>query len=44
MPNIRIGLINCQSICIKSDEFSDVEKDVGVVVIIENRMTSDISE
>ena len=28
--NVNIGLINCQSICNKSDEISDVVKDVDL--------------
>ena len=38
VQNVRIGLINCQSICTKSDEISDAVKnmDLDALVITEN--------
>jgi hypothetical protein len=32
--NVSVGLINCQSICIKSDEISDVVKDMDLDTIV----------
>jgi len=41
MRNVNIGPIHCQSICNKSDEISDVVKDVdvGAFVITETWLT-----
>ena len=34
IQNVNIGLINCQSICNKSDEISDVVKDMDLDVFV----------
>jgi len=34
LQNVSIGIINCQSICNKSDETSDVVKDMNLDVLI----------
>jgi len=34
VQNVSIGLINCQSICNKSDEISDVVKDMNLDVLV----------
>ena len=45
VQNVSIGLINCQSICNKSDEISDVVKDMDldVLVITETWLTRNVS-
>ena len=46
VQNISIGLINCESICNKSDQISDVVKDMDldVLVITETWMTGNVSD
>jgi hypothetical protein len=45
VQNVSIGLINCQSICNKSDEISDVIKDMDLdaLVITETLLTGNAS-
>jgi len=46
VQNVSIGLINCQSICNKSDEISDVVKDMDLdaLVITEIWLTGNVSD
>ena len=46
VPNVTIGLINCQSICNKSDVISDVVKDMDldVIVITATWLTGNVSD
>ena len=46
VQNVSIGLINCQSICNKSDEISDVVKDMDLdaLVITETSLTGNVSD
>ncbi|KAK2138836.1 hypothetical protein LSH36_2340g00003, partial [Paralvinella palmiformis] len=46
VQNVSIGLINCQSICNKSDEISDVVKDMDLdaLVITETWLTGNVSD
>ena len=43
VENVRIGLINCESMCNKSDEISDVVKDMDIV-ITETWLTGNVSD
>ena len=46
VQNVSIGLINCQSICDKSDEISDVinDMDVDALVVTETWLTGNVSD
>ena len=46
VQNVSIGVINCQSICNKSDEISDVVKDMDfdALVITETWLTGNVSD
>ena len=46
LQNVNIGLINCQSICIKSDEISYVvkDRDLDVLVITKIWLTGNVSD
>ena len=46
VQNVTIGLINCQWICNKSDEISDVVKDLDLddIVITETWLTGTVSD
>jgi len=46
VQNVSIGLINCQSICNKSDEISDDVKDMDLdaLVITETCLTGNVSD
>ena len=44
VQNVSIGLINCQSICNKSDEISDDVKDVDLHSIVQLGFTRKVGE